>query len=44
MFEFDARTDIRKAKATGKGHFVLSGNLDPAVLNSESPEQVRAAA
>lgn len=41
MFEFDARTDIRKAKETGQGHYVLSGNLDPAMLNTASPEQVR---
>ena len=44
MFEFDARTDIHKAKAIGKGYYALSGNLDPAMLNSGSPEQVRAAA
>lgn len=44
MFEFNARTDIRKAKAIGKGHYALSGNLDPAMLCSGSPEQVRAAA
>lgn len=43
MFEFDARTDIRKAKEIGKGHYVLSGNLDPAMLNTASPEQVREA-
>ncbi|MGM9659345.1 MAG: uroporphyrinogen decarboxylase family protein [Faecousia sp.] len=43
MFEFDGRTDIHKAKAIGKGHYVLSGNLDPAMLCSGSQEQVRAA-
>ena len=43
MYEFDARTDIRKAKEIGKGHYVLSGNLDPAMLNSGTPEEVRAA-
>ena len=41
MFEFDARTDIEKAKAIGKGHYVLSGNLDPAMMNNGMPEQVR---
>ena len=44
MFEFDAHTDIHKAKAIGKGHYALSGNLDPAMLCSGSPTQVRAAA
>lgn len=43
MFEFDARTDIHKAKEIGRGHYVLSGNLDPAMLNSASPEEVRKA-
>lgn len=43
MFEFDARTDIHKARETGRGHYVLSGNLDPAMLNSASPDQVRSA-
>lgn len=43
MFEFDARTDIRKAKEIGRGHYVLSGNLDPAMLNSASPEEVASA-
>lgn len=40
MYEFDARTDIRKARAAGEGHYALSGNLDPAMLNSAGPEQV----
>ena len=43
MFEFDARTDIRKAREIGKGHYVLSGNLDPAMLNSGSVDEVKAA-
>ena len=41
MFEFDARTDIRKAMEAGRGHYVLSGNLDPAKLISASPGEVR---
>ena len=41
MFEFDARTDIALAQKIGKGHYVLSGNLDPAMLNNGTPEQVR---
>lgn len=44
MYEFDARTDIRKAKDIGKGHFVLSGNLDPVMLETGTPDQVTAAA
>ena len=44
MFEFDARTDIRKAREAGRGHYALSGNLDPAMLNSAGPDEVRAAA
>lgn len=43
MFEFDARTDIRKAQEIGRGRFVLSGNLDPAMLNSDTPDEVFAA-
>lgn len=41
MFEFDARTNIEMAQKIGSGHYVLSGNLDPAMLNNGSPEQVR---
>lgn len=44
MFEFDAQTDIRKAKEIGKGHFVLSGNLSTTMLNEGTPDDVRAAA
>lgn len=43
MFEFDARTDIRKAREAGRGHYVLSGNLDPAMLNSAGPDEVKKA-
>ena len=43
MYEFDARTDIHKAKEAGRGHYVLSGNLDPAMLNSGTPAEVEAA-
>ena len=43
MYEFDARTDIHKARTAGKGHYALSGNLDPAMLNSAGVEEVRAA-
>ena len=43
MYEFDARTDIRKAREAGRGHYVLSGNLDPAMLNSGSVADVEAA-
>lgn len=44
MYEFDSRTDIRIARDTGKGHYVLSGNLDPTLLCKGSAEEVRAAA
>lgn len=44
VFEFDSRTDIRKASEIGNGHYVISGNLDPAMLNSGSEDQVRSAA
>lgn len=44
MYEFDARTDIHKAMEIGRGHYVLSGNLDPAMLNSADPDTVRAEA
>lgn len=43
VFEFDARTDIKKAREAGRGHYVLSGNLDPAMLATAEPEKVRAA-
>ena len=41
MYEFDARTDIRKAQAAGCGHYGLSGNLDPVMLVSADPKTVR---
>lgn len=41
MFEFDARTDFRKVQELG---LVMSGNLDPAMMNAGTPEQVAAAA
>ena len=40
-YEFDAKTDIRKAKEIGRGHFVISGNLDPVMLASAGPDTVR---
>lgn len=43
MCEFDKRTDIGKAREIGRGRYVLSGNLDPAMLCSASPEEVREA-
>ena len=42
MYEFDSRTDIRKAMEIGCGHYALSGNLDPAMLGNADPETVRA--
>lgn len=40
-YEFDSRTDIRKAAEAGHGHFVISGNLDPVMLASAGPDMVR---
>ena len=40
-YEIDAKTDLIAAKEASKSHFVLSGNLDPALLASGSPEEVR---
>lgn len=39
-FEFDNRTDIRKAKEIGFGHYVVSGNIDPVLFTSGTPEQI----
>lgn len=41
MYEFDQRTDIRKAMEIGRGHYVLSGNLDPVMLENAAPETVK---
>lgn len=42
MYEFDARTDICQARDVGKGHYVLSGNIDPTLLCTGSAEEVKA--
>lgn len=41
MYELDYKTDIRRAKEVGKGHFVISGNIDPALFTAGSPEQIQ---
>ena len=43
-YEFDSRTDIRKAAEAGHGKFVISGNLDPVMLASAGTETVRSEA
>ncbi|MCI8596859.1 MAG: hypothetical protein HFJ10_00205 [Lachnospiraceae bacterium] len=41
--EMDAKTDLIAAKKAAKGHFIISGNLDPALLASGSQEEIRTA-
>ena len=41
MYELDYKTDIIKAKAVSKGHFVISGNINPILLETGSADQVR---
>lgn len=40
MYEFDSRTDIRKAMQIGQGYYGLSGDFDPAMLGSATTETV----
>ena len=41
MYELDYKTDIRLAKKIAKGHFAISGNIDPALFNSGTPDDIR---
>lgn len=41
MYELDFKTDIGKAKQAAKGHFAISGNIDPMLFNSGTPEEIR---
>ena len=41
-YEMDASTDILAAKEIGRGHFIISGNLDPALLCVGKPERIAA--
>lgn len=41
MYELDYKTDIVKAKETARGHFALSGNIDPMLFLSGSVEEIR---
>lgn len=42
-YEFDSRTSIHKAKEIGFGHYIVSGNVDPALFANGTPEQITAA-
>ena len=39
-YEFDNRTDIHKAKEIGFGHYIVSGNIDPVLFTSGTPDQI----
>ena len=41
MYELDYKTDIVRAKAIAKGHFAISGNIDPALFTSGTPDDIR---
>ena len=41
MYELDYKTDIVRAKAVSKGHFAISGNIDPALFTAGKPEDIR---
>ena len=41
MYELDYKTDIVRAKAVSKGHFAISGNIDPALFTTGTPEDIR---
>ena len=41
MYELDYKTDIVRAKAVAKGHFAISGNIDPALFTTGTPEDIR---
>lgn len=42
MYELDYKTNIRYAKEVAKGHFSISGNIDPALFTSGTPDDIRA--
>lgn len=42
MYELDYLTDIHKAKAVSKGHFAISGNINPMLFASGTPDDIRA--
>lgn len=41
MYELDYKTDIYRAKKAAKGHFSISGNIDPVLFLSGTPEDIR---
>ena len=41
MYELDYKTDIVRAKEVAKGHFVISGNVDPALFTTGTPDDIR---
>lgn len=38
--EMDAKTDLEAAKKAARGHFIISGNLDPALLAEGSRDEI----
>lgn len=40
MYEFDAKTDINLARETGRGHYTLSGNIDPTLICKGTASEV----
>ncbi len=40
-YELDYKTDIELAKSVSKGKFIISGNIDPALMNYGTPDQIR---
>ena len=39
-YEFDAKTDIELAQKISKGHFSISGNIDPALIYERTPDEI----
>lgn len=40
-YELDYKTDIELAQRISAGKFIISGNIDPALMNSGKPEKIR---
>ena len=40
-YELDYKTDIALAQNISRGKFIISGNIDPALMNSGKPEKIR---
>ncbi len=41
MYELDYKTDIVRAKEMARGHFAISGNIDPTLFTTGTPEDIR---